>query len=274
LREERLLLEAHGGTLTTVAWDPRVTTPSALAPVLAGASEVYHLAGEPVVGRRYDEELKQRIMQSRVDSTMRLVRALRELSERPRVLVSASGVGYYGDRPWSEPLDESAAAGSDFLALLCVAWEAAARAAEELGVRTVQARLGIVLGHGGALRVMQKPIRWFVGGKLGSGEQAVSWLQLEDAARAFVHVATHKALSGPVNFASPEATTNAELTRAIGQKLGRPTPFWVPEAALRLVLGDGAGVLLTGQRAVPLRLLETGFSFRYAELGHALDVSL
>jgi uncharacterized protein (TIGR01777 family) len=205
---------------------------------------------------------------------MRLVEAMKQMSERPRVFVTASGVGYYGDRPPSEPLDETAHAGSDFLALVCVAWEAAARAVENLGVRSVQARLGIVLGRGGALSVMRKPIDLFLGGHLGSGEQMVSWVQIEDATRALVHVAGEASLSGPVNVVAPEGTSNRDLTRALGRALGRPTPFSVPALALRLVLGEGAEPLLTGQRAVPMRLLQTGFTFRYPKLDLALSASL
>jgi len=271
---ERLALEARGGTLVTADFDPESTPKEQLAEALAGAREVYHLVGEPAVGRRYTEALKARIMKSRVGSTMRLVEALGALRERPRVLVSASGVGYYGPHAASEPLDETAPAGSDFLALVCVAWEAAARSAEQLGVRSVQARLGIVLGRGGALPVMAQPIRLFVGGKLGTGEQAVSWIHLDDATRALVHVAAQSDLSGPVNFASPEAVSNAELTRAIGRRLGRPTPFWVPAPLLRLAFGEGSEPILTGQRAVPMRLLQSGFAFRYPKIDEALAASL
>jgi uncharacterized protein (TIGR01777 family) len=268
-------LQERGGSLHTAAWDPERASAAELAPHLAGASEVHHLAGEPVVGRRLNQDRKARIMASRVQSTMRLVEAMKALSERPRVFVTASGVGFYGDRAPSEPLDETSDAGSDFLALVCVAWEAAARSAEPLGVRSVQARLGIVLGPGGgALAVMRTPIRLFVGGKLGSGEQMISWIQIQDAARALVHVAGAASVSGPVNLVAPEAISNVELTRALGRALGRPTPFWVPAAALRLVLGEGAEVLLTGQRAVPMRLLQTGFSFQYPKLAEALFASL
>ena len=267
-------LQERGGSLQAALWDPERASAAELAPHLAGASEVYHLAGEPVVGRRLSQDRKARIMASRVQSAMRLVEAMKMLPERPRVFVTASGVGYYGDRAPSEPLDETSEAGSDFLALVCVAWEAAARSAESLGVRSVQARLGIVLGAGGALAVMRTPIRLFLGGKLGSGEQMISWIQLQDAARALVHVAGDASVSGPVNVVAPEAISNLELTRALGRALGRPTPFWVPAAALRLVLGEGAEVLLTGQRAVPMRLLQTGFSFQYPKLAEALFASL
>jgi uncharacterized protein len=267
--------EERGGGLETAAWQGEGASVPLLAEQLARASQVYHLAGEPVVGRRMTEALKSRIMQSRVQSTLRLVEAMQQLSQRPQVFVTASGVGYYGDRPPSEPLDETAQAGADFLALVCVAWEAASRSAEALGVRSVQARFGIVLGPGGgALAVMQKPIRLGLGGKLGSGEQMVSWIQLEDAARALVHVAAEGSLSGPVNFVAPEGASNLELTRALGRALHRPTPFWVPELALRLVLGEGAEPLLTGQRAVPMRLLQSGFSFHHPTLDGALGASL
>lgn len=267
--------EERGGGLETATWEAERASVPLLAEQLAGASQVYHLAGEPVVGRRLTDALKSRIMQSRVQSTLLLVEAMKRLPERPQVFVTASGVGYYGDRPSSEPLDETAQAGADFLALVCVAWEAASRSAETLSVRSVQARLGIVFGPGGgALSVMKKPILLGVGGKLGSGEQMVSWIQLEDAARALVHVAAEASLSGPVNFVAPEGVDNLGLTRALGRALRRPTPFWVPKLALRLVLGEGAEPLLTGQRAVPMRLLESGFSFRHPKLDEALIASL
>jgi len=274
LAPEASALAARGGRLDVADWDPSTMAPGALAALLSGASVIYHLAGEPVVGKRYDAARKARILESRVQSTTRLVEALAELEQRPRVLVSASGVGYYGDRDASEPLDETAQPGSDFLASVCMAWEEAAKGAERLGVRSVQARLGIVLGRGGVLAVMRWPTLLCLGGRLGSGEQSISWIQAEDAARALVHLAAHDSLSGAVNLVTPEATTNAELARAVGHVLRRPTPFWVPAPLLRLVLGEGAEVVLTGQRAVPLRLLQTGFSFRYPHLDTALAASL
>jgi hypothetical protein len=256
-----------------VEWDPGrgVLAPSALD----GVDVVVHLAGEQAVGTRYTDEVKQRIRESRVASTRLLVQAMQASSRRPRAFISGSAVGYYGARSPDEVVDETSAAGTDFLASVTVDWEAAAEPAVALGVRVVLARFGIVLGPGGgALERMALPFKMFVGGPIGSGRQAVSWIHIRDVVRALVRCATDAAISGPVNVVAPRAATNAELSRAIGAATGRPSWLPVPTSALRALFGEGAVPLLTGQRAVPAVLQRAGFSWDYPELGPAVAAAL
>jgi uncharacterized protein (TIGR01777 family) len=235
---------------------------------------VLHFAGEQVVGRRWSEALKREIADSRVKTTERLVAAMERAPSRPRVLVSASGVGWYGPRG-DEPLDESGPLGSDFLASVTRDWEGAAERAESFGVRVVRVRLGIVFGKGGgALPEMVKPFKLFVGGPIASGKQVYSWLHLEDACAIFLRCLDDDSIRGPVNAASPNAVTSEELARALGRVLHRPSGFRVPEAALRIRFGEGADALVTGQRAVPSVLLAKGFSFRYPRVEDALAEAL
>jgi hypothetical protein len=239
---------------------------------LEGKDALVNLAGEQVVGVRWTAQTKQRITQSRVDVTARLVDALGRLSARPSVLVSGSGVGYYGPCAPDVPLDESSPPGNDFLAELTQAWEARARAAEAYGIRVVRTRLGIVFGRGGgALQEMAKPFRLFAGGPIGSGNQVVSWIHIEDAVAAILWCIDEAIISGPVNVTSTDPVTNAELARALGTTLGRPSWLSVPAAAMRLRFGEGAEPLLTGQRAVPAVLEQMGFRWRYPVVMSALQ---
>jgi uncharacterized protein (TIGR01777 family) len=231
---------------------------------------VVHLAGERAVGTRWTERVKREIMDSRVQSTERLVAAIEQAAHRPAVFLCASGVGYYGAHG-NEPIDETGTPGSDFLAQVTIAWEVAARRAEALGVRVVRARLGIVLGRGGgALEQMAVPFRMFVGGPIASGKQVVSWVHMEDAVGILLRVMDDASIAGPMNVATPNAVTNEELSAAIGKALHRPSLFRVPELALRLRFGEGADPLVTGQRAIPRVLLEKGYAFRYPRLAEAL----
>lgn len=230
---------------------------------------VVHLAGERAVGNRWTETVKREIMDSRVRSTEAIVLAIERAAHRPRAFVCASGVGYYG--AGNAPVDETGAPGNDFLAQVTVAWESAAKRAESLRVRVVRARLGIVLGRGGgALEQMAVPFRMFVGGPIGSGKQAVSWVHLEDAVGILLLAIDDDSMSGPVNVVAPNVVTNEELSSAIGAALGRPSAVRVPEFALRLRFGEGADPLVTGQRAIPKILLEKGYPFRYPRVADAL----
>jgi len=236
---------------------------------VSGQDAVVHLAGEMAVGRRYTPRVRAAILESRVGSTKRLVHAM--AAERPRVFVCASGVGYYGTRTGDAPLDESAPPGDDFLARVCVEWEAAAREAEALGVRVVRTRFGLVLGRdGGALSRLVPLFNAFVGGPIGSGHQPQPWVHIDDVVGAIVKALDDDTLSGAVNVTAPNPVTNAAFSRALGVVLHRPSALRAPAFALRALFGEGAEPLLTGQRALPRALERHGYAFRFPELEPAL----
>lgn len=249
-------------------WDP--ATGSIDAAGLEGHDAVVHLAGEELVGR-WTAAKKQRILDSRVRGTRLLVESIASLSQPPRVLVSASAVGYYGDRG-AEVLTEESPSGSAFLSEVCRQWEAATQPASEKGIRVVNARMGIVLTPaGGALAKMLLPYRMGVGGVVGSGQQYWSWISLDDVITAIYHVLATDSLSGPVNIVSPNPVTNEEFTRTLGKVLGRPTIFPLPAFAARAVFGELADeMLLASARVLPARLTESGYSFRHPQLEGAL----
>ena len=237
---------------------------------VARADVVVHLAGEPIADERWTPQRLERIRSSRVDTTRRLAMAL---ATRPhaRVFVSGSAIGIYGMRLDDVLCDESTPAGDDVLARICVEWEAAAAPAREAGVRVAHPRVGIVLGHGGALAKMRKPFELFAGGPIGTGRQWLSWIHLSDVVRALVFAIDRESLSGPFNCVAPAPATMNDFARALGKALGRPSFFRVPAIALRAAVGDGvAELLLTGQRAVPRKLLEAGFQFEFPALDEAL----
>lgn len=254
-------------------WDPR--SDGAWQEALDGTDAVIQLAGEVLVGRRYTEALKREFYESRVTSTESLVRGMERASRKPGAFVCGSAIGYYGADRGTTELDETAAPGDDFLAQLCVDWEAAARRAESLGVRVVNARIGIVLGKGGgALEQMALPFKFFAGGPIGSGKQVVSWVHMEDAVGMFLRCLDDASLAGPVNVTAPQPASNAELSRAIGRALGSPAWLKVPGFALKAMFGEGANPILGGQRVVPAVMLHRGFQFRYPEVGEAVEHAL
>ncbi len=230
----------------------------------AGCDAVVHLAGEPVA-QRWTAAAKERIMQSRVQGTRALVAALRE--HPPNVMVSASGVGYYGSRG-DDVLTEREPAGSDFLAEVCAAWE---REAQKLDARVVPLRIGMVLGEGGgALQKMLVPFRLGVGGRLGSGKQWMSWIHIDDLCDLILFALKESTLRRVLNATSPHPVTNAEFTHALAHALHRPALVPAPAFALRALLGEMSGMLLGSQRAVPEAALLAGFEFRYPDVGGAL----
>jgi len=251
-------------------------------PSSAGSAEfseaydaVVNLSGEQAVGVRYSERVKAGILNSRVGSTQWLVRAIAQAEHKPKVFVCASGTGFYGSSLSSERLDESAPAGSDFLARVCVAWEAAAEGAEPLGVRVVRARIAPVLSErGGAVEALLRPFEWFVGGPIGSGKQGFSWLHLDDQVAALLRACDDGALNGALNCCAPEPISNAELSQIIGELLGRPTFLKAPGFALKALFGEGAEPLLGGHFAVPRALQSVGFQFKYADVRSALTAIL
>jgi len=251
------------------AWDPQNEQPPAAA--FEGIDTVFHLAGEPVAEGRWTAAKKVRLRESRVAGTRNLVAALGKLSVKPKVLVSASAVGFYGSRG-DEVLTETASPQTDFLAEICSAWEHESHAAKELGIRVVNPRIGIVLGEkGGALAKMLPPFYLGLGSPLGNGRQYMPWIHIDDLVELLLFAATNDRLSGPVNATAPTPVTNREFTKALGHALHRPTFFPpVPGFMLNLMLGEFAKVLLTSQRAVPRAALDAGFQFKYSELEPAL----
>jgi hypothetical protein len=238
---------------------------------LRGRDAVVNLLGEPLA-QRWTEAAKEEIRDSRILGTRNLVAALAELpdGERPRVFVSQSGIDWYGARG-DEPVDESEPAAGGFVAQLTVDWEAEARRAEELGVRVVTTRTGVVLSpSGGALERMLPPFRLGVGGPVAGGGQYVSWVHLDDVAGALTFCLDTEAATGPVNVTAPEPVTNREFSRALGRVLGRPAVVPVPALALKALYGEMAVVVTTGRRAVPARLRELGYEFRRPDLEDAL----
>jgi uncharacterized protein (TIGR01777 family) len=232
-----------------------------------GADAVVNLAGASVAGKRWSPAYKKEILDSRVLTTRALVEAIAKAQRKPRVLVNASAVGYYGGRG-DEVLDESKEPGADFLAFVSVQWEAEARKAE---VRSVQVRTGVVLSpKGGALGSMLPPFKAFVGGPVGSGKQWFPWIHLDDEVAAILWCIDHEALEGPVNLAAPGIVTMKDFARVLGRALHRPSWAPVPAGALKVLLGEFAAALLEGQRAVPKKLLDSGFRFRFPEVDSAL----
>ena len=243
---------------------------------LEGAAAAVHLAGEPVFGGPATAARKQRIWSSRVESTRSLVEALTRLpsSLRPRVLVCASAVGFYGDRGEAS-LDESAEPGQGFLADLCQAWEREAAVAAGAQVRVVSLRIGIVLAReGGALGRLLPIFRLGLGGPVGSGQQWMPWVHVDDLVALVRHALTVETLSGPVNAVAPGPVRNAEFTRAVARAVRRPAFLRVPGFALRAPMGDLAGELLGSRRLVPARALASGFRFRHERLETALATEL
>ena len=238
---------------------------------LEGHDAVVHLAGENIGEGRWTREKKRRILESRTRGTRLLAEILASLPEPPDVMVSASAVGYYGDRG-NELLSEESGAGSDFLAEVCKAWEAAADPAREAGIRVVHPRNGVVLStEGGALARLLPVFKLGGGGRIGGGRQWSSWIAMDDVVGAIVHALTHDSVEGPVNLVSPNPVTNVEFTRVLGKILNRPTIFPLPAPAARLMLGEVAdALLLASQRVEPAKLKEVGYEFRYPELEGAL----
>ncbi len=252
-----------------IGWDPTAGRLDAAS--LEGFDAVVHLAGESIAEGRWTRAKKVRIRDSRVRGTELLARTLARLTDRPDVLISASAIGFYGDRG-DEELDEQSPRGNGFVAEVCRQWEGASRMAGEAGIRVVQLRMGLVLSPtGGALAKMLPAFRLGLGGPLGSGRQYVSWITLDDLIDVVRHVIATDTLQGPVNAVAPQSVTNRELARALGRALRRPARVPVPGFALRAMLGEMADeLLLASTRVLPRRLLDTGFRFGDADLADAL----
>jgi len=245
---------------------------------LPKADAIVHLAGESIGGARWNARQKQVIRDSRVEATRTLVEALAALpaSDRPKVLVTASGVDYYPFAPRTDEFDddevtEADPPGDTFLARVCRDWEREAAAASELGLRVASMRSGVVLGPGGALAKMTTPFKLFVGGRIGSGDQWFSWIHLDDAIAIYLAATVDERYSGPVNMVAPETVRNRQLARDLGGVLHRPSFLPVPGFALKLAVGELSEYLLEGRRVVPKKLVELGFVWKYPTLAKALE---
>lgn len=245
--------------------------PEALLAALTGCDAVVNLAGESVAGGRWTAARRAALRESRVDSTRALVDAVSRLAVKPRVLVSASAVGYYGNRG-DKVLTEHASRGVGLLAELCADWEAEALAARTLGLRVALLRIGVVLGRdGGALQKLLPLFRFGLGGPIGSGRQYLPWIHLHDLVRLIVSALTDEGMTDTINAVAPEAVTNRDFARALGRALHRPAVLPVPAVALRLAMGEASSVLLDGQRVQPDLLMQRGFRYQYPTLAAALD---
>jgi uncharacterized protein (TIGR01777 family) len=261
-----------GATKRWLHWTPGILGEWGTA--LDGADGVINLAGEPIAAKKWTQLQRHRIETSRVDGTNSLVQAIARAAVKPKFLISASAVGYYGPRG-DETVTEETPPGDDFLSFVCRKWEEEAKKAEQFGLRVVCLRTGIVLGTGGgALTKMVEPFKFFVGGPLGSGQQWMSWIHLEDHIRLILALIENTQASGPVNATAPNPRRNKEFCQILGKVMHRPCWAPVPGFALKLVLGDMADMLLTGQRVIPAAAQKLGFQFRYPTLEEALQASI
>ncbi len=273
-KHETLALVRHTPGVGEVQWDPRQPLDPAK---LAGCDAVVHLAGKNIAGR-WTDEFKREVLESRVIGTRTLATAASESFRRtgqPKVFICASGAGYYGNRG-DETLTEQSAAGTGFLADVCKQWEAATDPAREAGVRVVNLRIGVVLAKdGGALKPMLLPFKLGVGGKIGSGRQWWSWIEIEDVIGVMKFALQNEKLNGPVNAIGPSPVRNAEFVKTLGKTLHRPTIFPLPEFVVKGILGEmGDELLLGSARAVPEKLQAAGYRFLYNDLDDAMRAAL
>lgn len=248
-------------------WEPQSGPPPQKA--FEGVEAIIHLAGEPIAARRWTDEQKKRIRDSRIVSTRNLVSGIRSLKSPPAAFISGSAIGFYGDRG-DEKLYEDSAPGRGFMSEVCQAWESEAEAANKLGIRVALVRTGVVLSkEGGALQKMLTPFKFGLGGPIGSGRQWFSWIHIDDTIGIF-HYALLKPVSGPVNATAPEPVTNAEFTKELGRALHRPAFLPVPKFGLQAVMGEMSEVLLGSQRVFPKAVMEAGYKFSHTKLDAAL----
>ncbi|MCE9518367.1 MAG: TIGR01777 family oxidoreductase [Verrucomicrobia bacterium] len=270
---------ARGHEVTAFTRQPGLSLPgfretrlvAATGPAIdaTGLDAVVNLAGESVLAR-WTASKKQRIRESRIALTSRIVDSFKLNEERPQILINASGTGAYGHRG-DEVLTESSSRGSGFLADVCTDWEAAAKRAESIGLRVVLLRTGMVLGkESGAWPLLKRIFRFGIGGRLGNGKQWMSWIHLDDEVGLIIHALEHPTITGPINLVSPNCVTNADFTRAVARAVHRPAIIPAPTFALRLVLGEQAGMLLDSQRVEPKLALTSGYQFRHPGLTEAL----
>jgi uncharacterized protein (TIGR01777 family) len=250
-----------------LTWNPPALIPSE---VISGFDAVINLAGEPVAPGRWTKKRKELIMSSRINTTRSLVESIKKAPSKPKVLISASAIGYYGDHE-DEYVTEDTPPASDFLARVCEAWEAEAVKAQESGIRVVLIRIGGVLeSDGGALPKMMTPYKFFLGGPIGSGKQWFSWIHRDDVVGIVKYALENESLSGSLNATAPNPVTNREFSSTLGDAIHRPSWLAVPSFIVKLTLGELGGMLLTGQRVLPEKILRSGYKFKYDDLEGAL----
>ena len=271
-----LVSSAHNVIITTrrqtdskekLTWKP----PALIPPdTISNIDAVINLAGESIASGRWTKTRKERIMSSRINTTRALVQSMQNVNPGPKVLISASAIGYYGPRG-DEHVTEDTPPGTDFLAEVCKVWEAEALKAEELGVRVVLIRIGGVLeSDGGALPKMIIPFKFFLGGPIGSGKQWFSWIHRDDIVGIIKYALENKSISGPVNLTAPQPVTNKEFSSALGRALSRPSWLPVPGFMVKIALGELGDILLTGQRVLPEKILKAGYEFEHPDVDGAL----
>lgn len=278
--DEVVVLSRRGGSaevprdgVRVAAWRGDGTATSSWVSEINDADAVVNLAGAGIADKRWNQARKQVLRDSRVIPTRSLVEGLRTATRRPAVFLQGSATGYYGSTLDDRSFSESDPAGDDFLGRLCAEWEQAAQPVAELGTRLVIARTGLVLAaEGGVLEPMKLPFKLFVGGPVASGRQYFSWIHIHDWTSMMLWALDTPSVSGPLNATAPDPVTNAEFSRAFGRAIGRPSWLPVPAFALRMLFGEFADEgLIKGQRVVPRRALELGFTFRYSDIGDAVD---
>ena len=254
-------------TKEKLSWNPPGLIPQNIISKFDG---IINLAGEPIAPARWTEERKKGILSSRIDTTRALVESIKAADTKPKVLISASAIGYYGPHG-DESLTEDTPPASDFLADVCVKWEAEALKAQESGVRVVTVRIGGVLeGDGGALPQMIIPFKFFIGGPIGSGKQWFSWIHRDDVVGIMRYALENESVSGSVNATAPNSVTNKQFSTALGKALNRPSCLAVPGFMVELTLGELGAVLLTGQKVLPEKVLKAGYKFKYEDIEAAL----
>jgi uncharacterized protein (TIGR01777 family) len=253
-----------------IQWDAELGFSESEQAKLENFDAVVHMVGENVAGGSWTEEKKRRIRDSRVVGTRTLVDAFKKTKDPPKIFVSASAIGFYGDRG-DEPVDEKSAPGKGFLAEMCAEWEAESKKANDFGARVVMPRIGIVLTKdGGALGKMVTPFKFGLGGKMGSGKHWMSWIAIDDLIRIVHFALENEDLQGAINASAPNPVTNEEFTKTLGKVLHRPTFFTMPEFAIKLMFGEmGETLLLEGQRVLPKKLQDAGFEFKFENLEDA-----
>ena len=260
--------ESHEGRVRHIVWNPQ--DEKTILREMDGTDAVINLAGESIA-QRWTDKTKQKILKSRVQATRIIHQSIKAATVKPQVLINASAVGYYGARG-NEALAEEGTAGSGFLAEVCKSWEAHAIRVEDFNVRVVRLRIGIVLDQGGgALKLMLPPFKLGFGGWLGSGNQWMSWIHRDDLVQLILFSLDHELMKGAVNAVSPLPVTNKAFSLVLAQVLKRPCLFPVPAFALKILMGEMSEMLLTGQRIVPRKAQENGFSYQYSDIRRALE---